>query len=288
MILRQPLKYSAIFLSVGCFLALLTACGQNTGPLVGAIPRTQTVSLPTKEPTVQPSPLSTRVMPLEVLTPPPTPTITPIPDESLGLVIEVIDGDTIAVVMDGDPVQRAYPVRYLGVDAPARSNPWGTVAYETNRKMTNLKVVRLVRDETDFDAEGFLLRHVYVDNQLMSIILAEQGLARAAIAAPNRQFEDDILAAEERARAGQLGLWGEATPTPTITPARRSGNESENPPAAPVAPPTPTAESVTPTLSPTTTASSATAEATQTTTGTSEPTPEPTETDTPARETEEP
>ena len=60
------------------------------------------------------------------------------------------DGDTIAVVMAGDPPSRVYTVRYLGIDAPPNEpdSPWGRVAYETNRKLTNLKAVRLVRDQS--------------------------------------------------------------------------------------------------------------------------------------------
>jgi len=155
-------------------------------------------------------------MPVEVLTPPPTATITPIPDETYGLVVNVIDGNTIAVVMDGDSFNKAYEVRYLGVEAPdAATDPWGVVAYEKNQSLTNLQVVRLVRDETDFDAEGYLLRYVYVDNQLMSTVLAEQGLAQADVREPNTQFEEEILEAEARAKEGKLGLWGPSPPTPT-------------------------------------------------------------------------
>jgi len=198
---------------------LLVGCGQNRGAAgtsVGAI-RMGTLDLPTEQPTAAPSPVSTRVLPLDVLTPPARPSVTAIPDEALALVVEVMDGDTISVVMDGDPLQRAYQVRYIGIEAPPNdaANPWGVVAYETNRKLTNLKVVRLVRDQTDFNNDDQLLRYVYLNDELLSVTLAEQGLVRAAIEEPDTAFAQQILAAEARAREEQLGLWGQQPPTPT-------------------------------------------------------------------------
>jgi endonuclease YncB( thermonuclease family) len=156
-------------------------------------------------------------MPLDVLTPPATLTITPIPDEALGLVAEVIDGETIVVVLDGDPAGLAYQVRYIGIDTPPNSStdPWGVVAYETNQKLTNLKVVRLVRDETDFDDDGYLLRHVYVGNELVSLLLVQQGLARVDSTEPNLRFETDLKTAEVNAQEADLGIWGGQPPTPT-------------------------------------------------------------------------
>jgi endonuclease YncB( thermonuclease family) len=204
------------------FLLLVSCDQEETTSSTGAEAQLATVVLPTPKLTVPPSPVNTRVLPVEVLTPPATPTITPIPDETLGLVVEVIDGDTIAVVLDGDTAGQAYQVRYIGIAAPENSaaDPWGAVAFEVNRRLTNLKVVRLVRDQTDFDSEGYLLRHVYVDGQLVSVVLAEQGLARAAIAPPNTRFEDEILAAVARATADGLGIWGGRVPTATPAPTR--------------------------------------------------------------------
>lgn len=204
-------------------LMMLAGCSRTTATrLPGAIPREATVVLPTSAPTVAPSPVNTRVLPTENFTPGPTPTVTPIPDEVRGLVVNVVDGDTIVVALNNDPPGRAYQVRYIGIDAPPRSpdDPWGIVAYETNRKLTGMKVVRLVGDAQEVDEEGRLLRYVYVGDEMMSIIMAEQGLARAAISPPNTAFREEILAAEGRAREGQLGLWG---PLPTATRTRAGG-----------------------------------------------------------------
>ena len=224
---HQPIQILWLIMS----LLLLVGCNQTVSfsrPAGDSRISGATFVLPTQAPTAAPSPVNTRVLPVDSLTPQPSPTMTPIPDEVLGFVVQVLSGDTIAVVLEGDPPALAYEVRYIGVDAPpnAPNDPWGVVAYETNRKMTSLKIVRLVRDEIEQDEEGRLLRHVYVDNQLMSIVLAEQGLVRLASSAAGTQFEADIEAAVAQARSEAIGVWGNARPTPT-TSRRAAEDEAE-------------------------------------------------------------
>lgn len=209
-------RYQSAAMAV--LILLLAGCAQSTPDSSGAVLHEEVVALPTGVPTLEPSPVNTRVMPVAALTPESTPTITPLPDEARGLVVEVIDGATVAVVLEGDSPSQAYVVRYIGITAPPLDDPWGAVAQETNRKMTNLKVVRLVKDETNFDDEGRLLRYVYLGNEMMSTFMAGQGLARADSVAPNTRFQNEIKAAESTARTNRLGLWG---PSPTATTARR-------------------------------------------------------------------
>jgi endonuclease YncB( thermonuclease family) len=218
---RVSLPQNYFGLAFLLLLSGLVGCVQATPATPGAVYRAETVVLPTGGPTPKPTPLSTRVIPLEALTPAPTPTITPLPDEVRALVVDIIDGDTITVVMDGDPPGLTYTVRYLGIDAPPNtaSIPWGRVAFETNRKLTNGRVVQLERDQTDADSDGNLLRYVFLDDALLSITLAEQGLARANIVEPDTRFQAEILEAEGRARTGQLGLWSNRPPTATPRPA---------------------------------------------------------------------
>jgi micrococcal nuclease len=141
------------------------------------------------------------------------------------LVVEVADGDTIGVVLEGDPPTQSYEVRFLGIDAPpnAASVPWGVVAYEANRRLTSGKVVRLVRDQTDIDADGRLLRYVYLGDEMLNITLTEQGLARASIQEPDTRFQNEILEAEKWAKDNKQGLGTIADRHPTVSsPQRRS------------------------------------------------------------------
>jgi endonuclease YncB( thermonuclease family) len=211
---KKCVGLSLLYTVVG--LLFLAGCSQTATPpdQPGLVYRDGTIALTTKEPTVLPSPIATRVLPPEFFTPGPTPTVTPLPDEALGLVIEVLTGDTAAIVLQGDPLKQAYIVRYIGIEAPPPDDPWGKAAQETNRKMTQMKVVRLERDGENFDAEGRLRRYVYVGNEMLSIILIEQGLARAA---GGGRYQAEITEAQTRASAGKLGLWSGAPPTPRPT-----------------------------------------------------------------------
>jgi endonuclease YncB( thermonuclease family) len=263
-------------------LALLIGCNQPVSLERGSgqvgSESAATLVLPTRAPTIAPTPLSTRVLSVDSLTPEPTATITPIPAEVLGFVVQVLAGDVIAVVLDGDPPGRAYEVRYLGIEAPANqpSEAWGAVAYETNRRLTRLKVVRLVADGPEQDEAGRLLRHVYVDNTLLSLALVEQGLARATAGQANR-FAGEITTAEAQARTNQLGLWSNSRPTATAPRASATAEaegeattEAAEPTAEPAGTTTPT-----PGLTPT---ALATDEETTTPTATTEADPTPTTT----------
>lgn len=198
---------------IGLLIVLsLTGCADDETPARNVYQGT--ISLPTAAPPTEPTPIGTQVT--DHATPTPTATVTAIPAESKGLVVDVISGDTISVVMQGDRFNQSYRVRYLGIEAPPNvlGNPWGIVAYERNLDLTRLKVVRLVRDQTEFDEAGNLLRYVYLGNTLLNVYLPQQGLAEAAIETPDTTFQDEILAAEAEARQNNLGLWG---PPPTAT-----------------------------------------------------------------------
>ncbi|GAB4449677.1 MAG: hypothetical protein Kow0031_32140 [Anaerolineae bacterium] len=215
----RPIQSAAVtvrrLLGVILVALLLAGCASGAGPAPGQA--RPVLELPTAEPTVAPSPVSTRVLPVDSLTPAPSPTITPIPGEARGMVVDVIDGNTLAVVLDGDPMALSYEVRLLGIDAPPNlsTDPWGVVAAETSAALANLKVVRLVRDETDFDDDGYLLRYVYVGSDLLNAQLVERGLARVDIAAPDDRLETTLRAAETKAKEEELGIWGSEPPTPT-------------------------------------------------------------------------
>ncbi len=232
-------------------LMVTTACAARPTPTVqvGAVPRSQTAVLPTPVPTPSPSPVQTRVLPPASVTPIPsaivTPTITPIPDEATGLVVDIISGDTILVVLAGDPLDRTYQVHYLGLDAPPNepTSPWGVVATETNQKLVGMKVVRLVSDPQASERGNNLERYVYAGNQLLNLELVEMGLAQVDQSISDIRFQSELEAAERRARDSQRGLWG-PPPTATSTPAPRQ-------PAGTATQPSPTVSATVPAATPT-------------------------------------
>ena len=247
---------------IGTILLILSlaACNSQPPPTPFRLQSGPTAVLPTLAPTALPSATSTRVMD-HLWTPTPVPSATPLPDEVLGLVVDVIDAENVVVVLQGDHFEQAYMVRLLGVNAPPANaqNPWGIVAVEKMQAWLSGEVVRLVTDKTTLTEGRVLPRYLYLDNALLNLRLIDQGLARAEFQDPDILFEQDFVTAADRARSAQRGLWGpDPTPTPAVSP---SPTLTTTVAATVSLPLTPTITSIvatpTITLSPTVTATSA-------------------------------
>ncbi|MCY4109524.1 MAG: thermonuclease family protein [Chloroflexi bacterium] len=143
-------------------------------------------------------------------------------------VVDVIDGDTIEVAIDG----AIETVRYIGIDTPEIGQRCAPEATETNRRMVSGKRVMLVRDRENRDIYNRLLRYVYSDGELVELKLVELGLARPLKIFPNVTHSDEIAEAARTAKANGTGcLWDpellaearrlKALATPTPTPSER-------------------------------------------------------------------
>lgn len=127
-------------------------------------------------------------------------------------VVEVIDGDTIAVEIHN----RRYRVRYIGIDTPEVTTPieyFGQEATERNRVLVENRKVTLVKDVSETDRYGRLLRYVLVDDVFVNYELVRGGFARAYTYPPDVACSDTFREAERQARHERLGLW-EVTPAP--------------------------------------------------------------------------
>ena len=127
-------------------------------------------------------------------------------------IVEVYDGDTIAVDMEG-VVEK---VRLIGADTPETVDPRKTIqcggpeasAFTHTRLHPGVRV-RLVADplSTDRDRYGRLLRYVYVeDGELYNRQLIRLGFARAYLGFPFSK-SDEFRAAQATAQAQQVGVW---------------------------------------------------------------------------------
>ena len=135
-----------------------------------------------------------------------------------GRVVEVLDGETIKVLLDSDG--RVYSVRYLGVDAPALNQGaagLGQEALARNSQLVYRKQAVMVRDITDADVNGTLLRYVLADGVFVNHALIQGGLAQVGMAAPDTACLQTLLAAEQQAQTQMRGIWS-ARPTPTSAP----------------------------------------------------------------------
>jgi len=83
------------------------------------------------------------------------------------------------------------------------------------------KKVRLVKDVSDTDRYGRLLRYVYVDDTFVNDYLVKEGYAKASTYAPDVKFSGQFAASEREARENKRGLWGSAceiSVAPVVTP----------------------------------------------------------------------
>lgn len=173
-------------------------------------------TLPTAAPPTAVKPTNTLVM-ANPWTPTPVPSATPLPAETLALVIKVISAGAVEVVLEEDLLQKTYIVRLIGVNAPADppTDLWGMVAVDKLNSLLTNKVVRLVQDTTAINPAGELPRYLYLGKTLINREVLETGLAKSGFSAPDVAMKDELEAAAQQAQEKTMGVWG---PDPTVTP----------------------------------------------------------------------
>jgi micrococcal nuclease len=122
------------------------------------------------------------------------------PAGEIAQVTRVIDGDTIEVDLNGV----GYRVRYLGVNTPESDEPCYKDATDANRNLVGGKMVTLVRDRSNTDRFGRLLRYVYVGSTFVNRELVRQGFAEAVLYPPDDAHFEAFVALEEEAKNNNL------------------------------------------------------------------------------------
>ena len=79
----------------------------------------------------------------------------------LGTVTNVADGDTIDVLIGVE----TFRVRFIGMDTPERGDPYFSEATDKNSRLLQAQSVTLVRDVSETDQFGRILRYVISGNQ---------------------------------------------------------------------------------------------------------------------------
>ncbi|MFQ5988292.1 MAG: thermonuclease family protein [Candidatus Methylomirabilales bacterium] len=126
-------------------------------------------------------------------------------------VVRVIDGDTILVCcVFGD----RQIVRYIGIKTPETNHPtkgveyYGKQASDANRRLVDLKTVRLKFDVEQRDRSGRLLAYVYLeDDSFVNALLVKWGYARVMTVPPNVKHLEVFLKLQREAREAGRGLW---------------------------------------------------------------------------------
>lgn len=120
------------------------------------------------------------------------------------VVVRVVDGDTIIVDLNGVEER----LRYIGMDTPETDEPYFDQATAANSLLVTGQTVQLVRDVSDRDRYGRLLRYVYLqDGTFVNAELVRQGWARAAPYPPDTAHADEFAQLEAEAFAARRGIW---------------------------------------------------------------------------------
>jgi endonuclease YncB( thermonuclease family) len=116
-------------------------------------------------------------------------------------VVRVIDGDTIDVMLNGQE-QR---VRYVGVNTPERDEPCYSEARAANAALVQGQTVTLLRDTSETDRYGRLLRYLYVGDTFVNQQLVRDGWAEVVVYTPDDQQADAFRALEQAAAQAGRG-----------------------------------------------------------------------------------
>ncbi len=144
-----------------------------------------------------------------------------------GKVVDIVDGDTIKVLLDQDG--KVYTIRYIGMDTPESTSQveyFGAEASAKNAQLVYGKSATLIKDVSETDRYGRLLRYVIVDNLFINYELVAQGFANTASYPPDVACISTFQEVEQKASASNLGLWNApptAAPLPTQAPAQSGG-----------------------------------------------------------------
>ncbi len=123
--------------------------------------------------------------------------------EELASVTRIVDGDTIEVSMN----DVTYRVRYIGINTPEVGQPCADEATAFNTLLVSNQVVRMVKDVSETDRFGRLLRYVYVGDLFVNAELVAQGYAQAATYPPDVAYAALFVQLEAEARAAGRGCW---------------------------------------------------------------------------------
>ena len=125
---------------------------------------------------------------------------------SIAEVIDVYDGDTLTVELDGVRER----VRLIGIDAPEIRGPAHELALAAGAYLASLvagETVDLVLGVKGRDRYGRLLAYVYLDGLFINLEMVRAGCAVTYTVPPDVAHANEFLEAEREARANRQGLW---------------------------------------------------------------------------------
>lgn len=151
---------------------------------------------------------------IPTITPTLTPSLTPFPTPIFYSVVNVIDGDTFDVDIDG----KIKRIRVIGINTPEVVDPrkkvecFGKEASEKAKELLFNKKVRLESDPTqgNVDKYGRLLRYVFLeDGTDFGLLMIKEGYAYEYTYNIPYKYQQQYKNAQKQAQENKRGLWAE-------------------------------------------------------------------------------
>lgn len=126
------------------------------------------------------------------------------------------EGWNVQSIKDGDTIvlSNGEEVRYIGIDAPEKSQPYFEEAKEANRKMVEGKRVTLEYDTERRDDHLRLLAYLWIvpdsqlgDSLLVNAELIKRGLAWVYAHPPDLKHRNYFCSLQREARKAKIGIW---------------------------------------------------------------------------------
>ena len=158
---------------------------------------------------------------------------------SWGTVRRVIKGDLIQL-NDGTVI------RYLGIDAPPKGDPYFQESVSSNRRWVENKEVTLRYGLQERTVDGIWTAYVYADGVFVNQELVREGLALVAPLNNDEKILPTLIRAEREAHQEKRGLWKDSVIDPYPVRAQKKTSPAWGPPPPASPSPSPAKEGGTP------------------------------------------
>lgn len=154
-------------------------------------------------------------------------------------VIKVVDGDTLAVEING----QSETLRLIGIDTPETVDPrkpvqcFGIEASNKAKELLNGKMVSLEADDTQDERDKYnrLLRYVFLkDGTNFNKMMIEQGYAFEYTYKIPYKYQTEFQQAEKEVRENKKGLWADDTCANNVSAIESKTEPEPEQPASPI------------------------------------------------------
>jgi len=140
-------------------------------------------------------------------------------DTDIYKVTKIVDGDTL-------DIETGDRIRLICIDTPEVGEYYYEEASDYLERLVLGEDIELVKDISETDRYGRLLRYIYLDGDFINEKMVKQGYAKAYPYSPDTSLCPLIEDAEDYAKSHNLGIWAEQEPDQTPEDNGDSGGEA--------------------------------------------------------------